>query len=177
MLAKKPSVVAFMCLLCMIPMAISSLAAEPNVSFLDNGVIRLGVNLNAGGAITYLSKSGDKNNLVNNWDWGRQIQMSHYSGPVPYTVPGKEPFPAWRELGWNPVQAGDHFRNPSKVIAHKNDGKSIYIKSIPMQYALDNVPAECTFECWISLKGNSAEVRSQMVVNRPDKTQYPARCQ
>jgi len=177
MLAKKPSVVAFMCLLCMIPMAISSLAAEPNVSFLDNGVIRLGVNLNAGGAITYLSKSGDKNNLVNNWDWGRQIQMSHYSGPVPYTVPGKEPFPAWRELGWNPVQAGDHFRNPSKVIAHKNDGKTIYVKSIPMQYALDNVPADCTFECWISLNGNTAEVRSQMVVNRADKTQYPARGQ
>jgi hypothetical protein len=177
MLTKKQSVSALLCLLCLIPMAISGLAAEPNVSYLDNGVLRLGVNLNAGGAITYLSKSGDKNNLVNNWDWGRQIQMSHYSGPVPYSVPGKEPFPAWRELGWNPVQAGDHFRNPSKVIAHKNDGKSIYVKSIPMQYALDNVPADCTFECWISLKGNTAEVRSQMVVDRPDKTPYPARCQ
>jgi hypothetical protein len=103
--------------------------------------------------------------------------MSHYSGPVPFRVPGKEPFPAWSGLGWNPVQAGDHFRNPSKVIEHKNDGKSIYIKSIPMQYALDKVPAECTFECRIRLKGSTAEVRSQMVVNRPDKKQYPARAQ
>jgi len=177
MLARRLFVLKSICLLCVIPTAVAGLAAEPNVSFLDNGAIRLGVNLNAGGAITYLSKSGDKNNLVNNWDWGRQIQMSHYSGPVPYRVPGKEPFPAWRDLGWNPVQAGDHFRNPSKVIAHKNDGKSIYVKSIPMQYALDNVPAECTFECWISLKGSTAEVHSQMVVNRPDKTQYPARSQ
>ena len=49
-----------------------------NVSFLDNGIIRVGVNLEAGGAITHLSKSGkDAENLVNNWDWGRQIQMSH----------------------------------------------------------------------------------------------------
>jgi len=46
-----------------------------------------------------------------------------------------------------------------------------------MQYALDNVPAECTFECWIELKGGTAEVRSRMVVDRPDKTPYPARGQ
>ncbi len=177
MLAKKLSVLAFLCLRCASSMAAAGHGSEPNMSFLDDGVIRLGVNLNAGGAITYLSKSGNASNLVNNWDWGRQIQMSHYSGPVPYRVPGKEPFPQWRQLGWNPVQAGDHFRNPSKVIAHKNDGKSIYVKSIPMQYALDNVPADCTFECWISLKGNTAEVHSQMVVNRSDETKYPARGQ
>jgi hypothetical protein len=46
-----------------------------------------------------------------------------------------------------------------------------------MQYALDNVPVECTFESWIRLEGKTAEVRSQMVVNRSDKTQYPARGQ
>jgi hypothetical protein len=173
----KLSVLACVCLLCAIAPVVSGSAAEPNVSFLDNGVIRIGVNLNAGGAITCLSKSGDKTNMVNNWDWGRQIQMSHYSGPVPFRVPGKEPFPAWAGLGWNPVQAGDHFRNPSRVIAQQNDGKTIYVKCIPMQYALDKVPAECTFECWIRLNGNTAEVRSQMVVDRPDKTQYAARGQ
>ena len=150
---------------------------EPKMSYLDNGTLRIGVNLNAGGAITYLSKSGDGTNLVNNWDWGRQIQMSHYSGPVPFAPGGKQPFPHWAGLGWNPVQAGDHYRNPSKVLDHKNDGKTLYVKCIPMQYALDNVPAECTFECWITLKGSTAQVRSRMVVDRPDKTQYPARGQ
>ena len=151
--------------------------ADSGISYLDNGRIRIGVNLNAGGAITYLSKSGDGTNLVNNWDWGRQIQMSHYSGPVPFEPNGKKPFPQWAGLGWNPVQAGDHYRNPSKIIAHRNDAKTIYVKCVPMQYALDNVPAECTFECWISLKGSTAEVRSRMVVDRPDKTRYPARGQ
>lgn len=150
---------------------------RPSMSYLDNGVIRIGVNLEAGGAIAYLSKSGDDTNLVNNWDWGRQVQMSHYSGPVPFRVPGKEPDPRWVGLGWNPVQAGDHFRNPSKILAHENDGRSIRVKCIPMQYALDNVPAECTFECRITLEGNAAQVTSRMVVDRPDKTQYPARSQ
>ncbi|HOL28263.1 MAG TPA: hypothetical protein PK235_17675, partial [Phycisphaerae bacterium] len=140
------------------------LAANPEhrMSYLDNGTIRIGVNLNAGGAIAYLSKSGDSTNLVNNWDWGRQIQMSHYSGPVPFAPDGKQPFPQWAGLGWNPVQAGDHFRNPSKVLDHRNEGKTLYVKCIPMQYALDNVPAECVFECWITLQGNTAEVRSRM---------------
>jgi len=62
-----------------------------NISYLDNGVIRVGVNLNLGGSITYLSKSGGSTNLVNNADWGRQIQMSHYSGPVPFIVGNKRP--------------------------------------------------------------------------------------
>lgn len=152
-------------------------AAEPGMSYLDNGTIRIGVNLKAGGAITYLSKSGDATNLVNNWDWGRQIQMSHYSGPVPFKPGGKEPAAHWLGLGWNPVQAGDHFTNASKILAHENDGTTLYIKCIPMQYALDNVPAECTFETWIMLTGSTADIRSRMVVDRPDKTQYPARGQ
>jgi hypothetical protein len=46
-----------------------------------------------------------------------------------------------------------------------------------MQYALNEVPADCTFECWISVKGSTAEVRSQMVANRSDQKQYHARTQ
>jgi hypothetical protein len=45
-------------------------AAEDHLSFLDNGVIKLGVNLDLGGAITWLSKSGSDVNLINSADWG-----------------------------------------------------------------------------------------------------------
>ena len=69
------------------------------MSYLDNGVIRLGVDLNLGGAITYLSRSGAEQNLVNSFDCGRQIQMSYYSGPVPFAVAGKQPKPEWRFIG------------------------------------------------------------------------------
>jgi len=46
-----------------------------------------------------------------------------------------------------------------------------------MQWPLDNVPGECTFECWIKLDANTVSVRSRMVNNRSDKTQYPGRAQ
>ena len=98
-------------------------AHRPRMSYLDNGTIKLGVDLNLGGAITYLAPSGTDDNVVNNWDWGRQIQMSHYAGPAPFRVPGKTPAKAWADFPWNPVQAGDHFGHPSKLLDTTTDGK------------------------------------------------------
>jgi hypothetical protein len=152
-------------------------AHVPRVSYLDNGTIQLGVDLNLGGAITYLSVTGKDTNVVNSWDWGRQIQMSHYGGPTPFRVPGKEPAKAWAGFGWNPVQAGDHFGFASKVIESNNDGKELRVVCVPMQWSSADVPCECRFETRITLDGSAARVRCKLVNARTDKTQYPAASQ
>ena len=151
--------------------------AEEHMSYLDNGTIRLGVNLDLGGAITYISEAKSDLNVVNSFDWGRQIQMSHYSGPVPFAPNGKQPRPDWAGLGWNPIQCGDCFGNRSKLVEHRNDGKTLYVKCIPMQWPLNNEPGECTFECWIQLEGRTARVKSRLTNARSDEKQYPARGQ
>jgi len=143
------------------------------MEFLDNGTLKLGINLDLGGSITYLSKSGSSENLVNSWDWGRQIQQSYYAGPIPFGNPA----PQWKGLGWNPIQSGDHFKNRSKILEQRNDGKELYVKNIPMIWPVDNVPAECTFETWITLDANTARVRCRLVNARSDKTQYHPRSQ
>lgn len=56
--------------------------ASPN-SYLDTGVVKVGVDLGKGGSITYLSKSGTTDNIINSFDLGRQIQQSYYAGPQP----------------------------------------------------------------------------------------------
>ena len=150
--------------------------AGENMSFIENDQIRLGVNLDIGGAITYLSRKGSPN-MINSHDWGRQIQMSFYSGPVPFVPEGATVSKAWEQLGWNPIQSGDCYGNGSKVIEHHNDGKTIYIRCIPMHWPLKNVPANCEFECWFRLDGNLVEARSRITNKRRDKTQYPARTQ
>ncbi len=150
---------------------------QPGVSSLDNGTLKIGVDVRLGGAITYLSKSGSAENLVNSADWGRQIQMSHYSGPVPFAPEGKTPKPEWAALGWNPIQAGDAFGNRSQVLAHSNDGTVLYTKCVPMQWPLDNVPGDCTLESWISLSENVVNVRCRLNNARLDKTQYVGRSQ
>ena len=141
------------------------------MSYLDNGHIRIGINLALGGSISYLAESKDKINIINNHDWGRQIQMSFYSGPNPFTPNGKQPSETWKFLGWNPIQTGDYAGHRSRVTDHRNDGKIIYVKCIPMQWPLDNEPGECTFESWIRLRDNTVSVRSRINNRRSDKTQ------
>lgn len=155
----------------------SSEPAGEKMSFVDNGTIRLGVNLNLGGSITYLADADDRTNIINHHDWGRQIQMSFYSGPQPFTPGGKQPSKTWAGLGWNPIQSGDYAGNRSRIIEHRNDGKSIYVKCVPMQWPLDNEPGECTFESWIKLEDNVVKVRSRINNNRTDTTQYSGRGQ
>lgn len=155
----------------------ASTAPEDNISYIDNGTLRLGVNLDLGGSITYLADANDGTNMINNHDWGRQIQMSFYSGPNPFTPGGKQPSQTWAGLGWNPIQSGDYAGNRSTVVAHHNDGDAVYVKCIPMQWPLDNEPGECTFESWIKLQGNTVHVRSRIDNHRADTTQYSGRGQ
>lgn len=149
------------------------------MSFLENAHVKLGIDLSCGGAITYLEdRDRASGNMINSFDLGRQIQMSYYSGPVPYRVPGHAgPRKMWEPIGWNPIQVGDDFGNSSRILAHTNDGREIYVKCIPMQWPLDGVPGECTFESWIRLEGNAVRTRCRLMMTRADKTQWPARDQ
>ncbi len=144
--------------------------------FLDNGVIKIGVDLGEGGAIVYLSQDGGPN-MVNNRDLGRQIQMSFYSGPVPYAPNGKQPAQAWQNLGWNPIQTGDYYDHPSHTIEFESMGAYMHLRCVPMQWPLDNEPGECIFEQSIWLDGNVAHVHNRLINHRSDLTQYPARVQ
>jgi hypothetical protein len=145
---------------------------EPKMSFLDNGEVRVGMDLSLGGAVTFISSKEHPGNIINSADLGRQIQMSHYSGPWPFEVGDKKPNKAWAGLGWNPIQTGDCYMNPSKVIEHRNDGKELYIKCLPMQWPHNNLPGDCIFETWTTLEGPVIRMRFRCTNQRLDKTQY-----
>lgn len=146
------------------------------MSYLQNAEAKVGVDLNRGGAIVFLSRGGG-DNLINNFDLGRQVQLSFFSGPVPFAVGDQQPAKQWEHIGWNPIQAGDDFEHPSRVLEHRNDGQSIYVKTLPLQWPLNHVPGDCTFESWLRLDGPVVTVRARLNNARPDKIQYPARLQ
>jgi len=125
-------------------LAIVGVADAAPMSFLDNGVIQIGVDLGRGGTITYLSSSGTDVNVVNN----HEVQPLFTSGP---------------NGSWNALVAG------ATVLEQSNDGLTIYTKSVPMQGA-----CECLIEQWITLDGNAAQVRTRLTNNRSDHTQYDA---
>lgn len=62
--------------------------ADDSFTYIDNGVVKLGIDMGRGGAIGYFSASGGKN-IVNCHDMGREIQLSFYAGPNFYNPDGK----------------------------------------------------------------------------------------
>jgi hypothetical protein len=154
----------------------SPLHAE-RMSWLENDRIKLGIDLDRGGAITFLSAAKDGANVINNFDLGRQVQLSFFSGPVPFEANGQKPAEHWNHIGWNPIQTGDDFKNTSRVTAHENDGRRLHVTCVPLQWPLNHVPGECLFDSWLELEGNIVKARARLTNSRPDRRQYPARLQ
>ena len=93
--------------------------ADP-MRYIENDRLKVGFNLAIGGAVVYLEdKKHNSGNMINSYDWGRQIQLSYYSGPVPFIGPnGEQPSSNWAGLGWNPIQAGDCGGYGSRVLSY-----------------------------------------------------------
>jgi len=138
--------------------------------YLSNGTVKIGVDLRAGGSIAFLADARNSRNIINIHDYGRYLGQSYYSGPHPFG----NPHPKWQDWAWNPVSAGDVYNHPARVLRYANDGKTLYVKSRPMQWALNNVPGDCDFETWIRLEGNAARVWNRLTNMRRDKAAYPA---
>jgi len=153
--------------------ALYASAGPDTLTYLDNGTIRLGVNLSKGGAITYLSPSGSSANMINNHDLGRQVQQSYYSGPSDYHPAGTTQHPNWSPFPWNPIQVGDSYGNPGQVLENSNGGGVIYTRSTPMQWSLQNVPDEAVFEQWSRVEGPAVRSHVRLTMQRTDTTLYP----
>ncbi len=148
----------------------------PRLSWLENGEVRVAVDLRRGGSLVHLERGGS-GNVINNHDLGRQVQLSFYSGPVPFSEGGQSPARHWEHLGWNPVQTGDDFRNGSEVLAHENDGRLLHVRCRPLQWPLNRVPADCVFDSWLELDGAVVKGRARLTNARRDRTVYGARQQ
>jgi len=141
--------------------------------FIENRCIRVGVDLQVGGAITHVSEPGGAN-LINSFDLGRQIQQSYYSGPPNYQREGKQKSPDWSGFPWNPIQTGDAYHHGSRVVEHQVRDGQLYVKTVPMLWPMNNDPGECVMETWITLTQDapSFQYRARLTNARSDTTQY-----
>ena len=150
--------------------------AEP-MRYLENDRLKLGVDLSIGGAVTFLTdRENGGENMINSADWGRQIQLSFYSGPRPFIGPnGEQPTERWAGLGWNPIQSGDVGGNRSKVTHFAYEGENaMRVRCVPMQWPHKGVPGDCEFEILYALDDNVLLLKATIINDRWDKTQYDA---
>jgi hypothetical protein len=144
--------------------------------YIQNERLKLGIDTSMGGAITYLEIKGQGENLVNDFDLGRQVQISFFGGPNPFVpAPDKQPHERWIGIGWNPIQAGDVFGHGSRIRELYLDSDSIFVSCIPMHWPLENVPGQCIYESSIKLSGNKVFVTARMRNQRDNHRQYTAR--
>jgi hypothetical protein len=144
-------------------------------SSLNNGTIQITVDLAQGGGIVALYPTGHpQDNVINTYDRGRNCQQSYYSGPSQFLPAGATQHPNWNPWPWNPVQGGDCYGAGSGTLDWSNNGTTLYVKSRPKQWALQNYDADCILEQWITLAGSVATVQNRLTNGRSDTTQYEA---
>jgi hypothetical protein len=124
----------------------------PEPEFLDNGIIRLGIDRSAGGSIFHFGPSGDHApNLLNHYDKGRFIQQSYYGREDGSSWAGKP----WR---WNPVQGGGYRGEAADSVEIRREGDSFRITSKPRHWATGEVVDDAHMESVITLRGHVAEI-------------------
>lgn len=133
----------------------------------DNGILTVNFDLTRGGAISWISHSGSQRSFVNIADEGRYIQQSYYAGKsLDRKAEGQSP--DWSPWAWNPIQVGDAFRNRAKILDYKQSKDTLYVKCIPMQWDMNNHPAEAEMEQWTFLNGNILTIRNRLTCHRTD---------
>lgn len=146
---------------CIMNLTTETIAVPRDSLYIENDRFRLGIDLGWGGTINYI---GDKNedisgltNLVNMHDTGRLIQQSFYgTGPIPGVYePGISFDSQWV---YNPVQGGDQYNNSSRLIDLVVKENSVYIKSQPQDWSLDNKLTPSYMENTYTLKDDRIQV-------------------
>jgi len=146
--------------------SIATSEAQEELS-INNDTLHVKIDLNRGGTISFIALSGSERNLVNIHDEGRYIQQSYYAGKrINRQAEGQSP--RWSPWPWNPIQAGDAFGNRAEILEYKQEGNNLYVKCIPMQWDMNNKPAEAFLEQWTSLHGNVLKVHNKLTCHRTD---------
>ncbi|WP_394728885.1 hypothetical protein [Altererythrobacter sp. GH1-8] len=129
--------------------------------FIDNGIIRLGIDIESGGSVFCFAESATKRNVLNHFDRGRFVQQSFY---------GNSDGTVWDWAGgnaqkwvWNPVQGGNYSGIPAKIIEQKLDGNSVYVKTKPKHWVTGDDINDATMEQWITLDDEIAHIQYRFV--------------
>lgn len=148
-------------------MAPKSYSQSNNEITIGNSKICLKQDLTRGGAINYIARADQDRNMVNIHDEGRYIQQSYYAGKT-VNRQDEGQSPTWSPWAWNPIQVGDYARNRAKILDSQHSRNSSYVKCIPMQWDMNNHPAEAIMEQWTSIKGCVIHVKNRLTCQRTD---------
>ena len=145
-------------------------AATDHFKYIDNGKVRLGVDMQRGGSIFYFALSNERRNLLNHRDEGRFIQQSYY-GESDGTMWGNNP---WT---WNPIQGGGCDGTCAQVRSFEIADSSLHVVSVPVHWAGNYLMPELEMEETITLKDSVAHLHYTFRNTGPGATSHPTAMQ
>ncbi len=135
--------------------------------YMENDRYIVGVLLEWGGTISYIEDKKDNDpeigNLINRFDPGRLVQQSYYGvGDGPYYSAGTYNGTVWN---YNPVQGGNLIGKASKLVDFhiSEDGKTVYIKCRPQDWAQNNSLTPSYMENTYTLREDGVHVSNRFV--------------
>jgi hypothetical protein len=145
--------------------ALDKKKADRHWEYLDNGMVRIGIDKSRGACIGYFAESETGRNLLNNYDEGRFIQQSYYGRPD-----GSK----WNGKPWvyNPVQGGYSKGKSSRLLKFSRDQgkKTISARVEPLSWASGIACPEAIMSVTVSLEGPLARVRFRMDYTGKDQS-------
>ncbi len=136
-----------------------------DVYYMENDYYKLGVRMRWGGGICYLydfvNREDGIKNLINQADTGRLVQQSYYGT----FSNGEYVSNSYNSSTWpyNPVQGGDRFNNPSRIVDIVVGKNSLYIKAQPQDWAHNGDITPSYMENLYVLEENRVRVDNRFV--------------
>ena len=151
-IAAIPSAVLFTC--CTISLVTALPAAD--LLTIDSASVKVGIDREKGGAITWLSSDTYRNNIVNIADPGRLIQQSYYAGrSLDRTSDGQSK--SWSPWPWNPIQGGGvgssgNTGTWARVTVFEKRDNGLYSETIPKLWDMADEEADAVMRQWTTLE-------------------------
>ncbi|TWT84627.1 hypothetical protein CA13_61070 [Planctomycetes bacterium CA13] len=139
-----------------------SLVSAEDLLTINNDSVKVGIDREKGGAITWLSSDGYPRNIVNIADPGRLIQQSYYAGRrLDRTSEGQSK--AWSPWTWNPIQGGGVGSAGgkgtwSRVTVFEKNANALYSETIPKLWDMADEEADAMMRQWTTLEENLSGV-------------------
>jgi hypothetical protein len=130
----------FLCLLLDITAA-NPARPKPELLFLENPSMKIGIDRAMGASITWLSWKSQPGNIINIHDPGRLIQQSYYAGKtLDRQADGQHK--AWSPWTWNPIQGGGVGSWARVTRFEKVENQMLVSETIPKLWDMPDEEAE-----------------------------------
>lgn len=146
----------------------SSVLLGEDLLFLENGTVKVGIDREKGGAITWLSWNSYPKNCVNSIDPGRLIQQSYYAGKsIDRRADGQSK--SWSPWTWNPIQGGG-VGSWARVKEFKRlEVGTLFSETVPKLWDMPDEEASAIMRQWTAIEPsmpNVLVVRCEFVSHR-----------